>query len=108
MEDYDSLGARQQPYDVPENECEDTKQTYIEESMTDYFGNQIHDDDGVFIIKYNRPIYSDRDLLIGFKEMSAITTHDTITNFLEDETDNYLTINFLGLGDKYKKEGNSK
>lgn len=97
MEDYDSLGARQQPYDVPEQMC-------IEESVTDYFGNEIQDEDGVFIVQYNQSIYSEKKMLIGFKEASAVLTHDTLTDFLEDETDNYISIDWQGLGKVYKKE----
>lgn len=97
MEDYDSLGARQQPYNLPEQMC-------IDESVTDYFGNEIQDEDGVFIVRYNRPIYSEKKLLAGYKETSAVLTHDSLTDFMEDEIDSYLSLEWQGLGKVYKKE----
>lgn len=97
MEDYDSLGARQQPYNLPEQMC-------IDESVTDYFGNEIQDEDGVIIIRYNRPIYTEKKLLAGYKEASALLTHDSLTDFMEDEINNYISMEWQGVGKNYKKE----
>lgn len=75
-----------------------------DEVPTDYFKNTIYNNDGIYQVVYWKTINGANDLIKGKMRTSAILTHDTLTDFLEDETDNYESIKYLGLGEEYMKE----
>lgn len=96
MQEFDSLGARQLPPEIEESE-------EVEE-LTDYFKNKICDSDGIFLVSSTNVVYLGSMRVRAAVQASEILTHDSITDYLEDEIDTYDKIEYLGTGDEYKKE----
>lgn len=74
------------------------------EELTDYFKNKIYDSDGVFLVHSVNVVYLGSMRVRTTVQASEILTHDSIVDYLEDEIDTYSTIEYLGTGEKYKKE----
>lgn len=96
MQEFDSLGARQLP---PETE----EEPEVEE-LTDYFKNKICDSDGIFLVSSTNVVYLGSMRVRTTVQASEILTHDSITDYLEDEVESYDKIEYLGTGEQYKKE----
>lgn len=72
----------------------------LNEDVVDFYGNKIQADDGVYGVVDN---------VMDFKrkrcdKRSSILTHDTLTDFMQDEVESYEIIEYLGLGEEYVKE----
>lgn len=103
MQEFDSLGARQLPPET-EEEPEAVKKVKIVEELTDYFKNKIYDSDGIFLVSSKNVVFLGSTRVRTTVQASEILTHDSITDYLEDEIETYDKIEYLGTGEEYKKE----